>query len=77
MLREVGGETVLLNLESETYFGLDDVGTEILRNLRAGKTIDATVDSLLEQFDVERDVLHRDVVDLVEELVQSGLVSWS
>ena len=27
--QEVSGETVLLDLESENYFGLDEVGTRI------------------------------------------------
>jgi hypothetical protein len=29
MLQEVGGEGVLLDLKSESYFGLDEVGTRI------------------------------------------------
>lgn len=34
----VGEETVLLHLESGTYFGLDPVGTVIWQGLKAGKS---------------------------------------
>jgi hypothetical protein len=29
MMREIGGEAVIVNLDSESYFGLDDVGTHM------------------------------------------------
>lgn len=76
MFREVGGETVLLNLDSETYFGLDDIGTEILRLMRQGATVDETVEALLPQWDVEADTLAADVSDLLEQLAAHDLIAW-
>ena len=38
--REVGGEAVLLNLATGTYFGLDGVGTEIWNLLAREGTIE-------------------------------------
>ena len=34
MSQEVSGETVLLDLQSESYFGLDEVGTRIWQLLQ-------------------------------------------
>lgn len=76
MFREVGGETVLLNLDSETYFGLDDIGTEILRLMRQGATIDETVEALLPRWDVEPDVLAADVGELLDQLAEHQLIVW-
>ncbi len=74
LLREVGGETVLLNLETEKYFGLDEVGTAIFRELRPGSTIDEAIEVLLAEWDVEAERLRSDVVELLESLQERGLV---
>ena len=34
--QEVAGETVLLDLASESYFGLDEVGTRVWQMLKQG-----------------------------------------
>ena len=38
LFQEVAGETVLLDLNSESYFGLDEVGTRIWTLLNEGRT---------------------------------------
>jgi hypothetical protein len=72
--RELDGELVLLNFDSESYFGLDDVGTRILEVLRGSATLDAGVSLLLAVFDVAEAVLRGDIATLVQQLVDGGLV---
>ena len=72
--RDLDGELVLLNYDSETYFGLDEVGTRMLEVLRSSPTIDAGVDQLLAEFDVEPARLREDVQELLRRLVDGGLV---
>jgi hypothetical protein len=43
LFQEVSGETVLLDLESEHYFGLDAVGTRIWGLIGEGVSVDAMV----------------------------------
>jgi hypothetical protein len=74
MVQEVAGESVLLNLQSERYFGLDEVGTTMWRSLTTAPSIQATYELLLADFDVQPDQLRRDLHDLVENLVAHGLV---
>jgi hypothetical protein len=76
MTRHVGGETVLLNLETETYYGLDDIGTDILNLLQAGSTVDEAVSDLTSRWDVAPARLQRDLCDLVDALVEQGLAEW-
>lgn len=71
------GESVILNLSSERYFGLDQVGTRFLTLLSSSESIQAAYDALLEEYDVEPDVLRRDVTELLNELVEQGLVQVS
>ena len=67
-------ESVILNLESERYFGLDDVGTRVLSVLTSADSIEAAYASLLEEYDVDGQVLRADLLALVESLLQQGLV---
>ena len=67
-------ESVILNLDSERYFGLDDVGTRMLSVLSASDSIEAAYRSLLDEYDVDDRVLRQDLLALVENLVRQGLV---
>jgi len=72
--QSLGGETVLLNLRTEQYFGLDETGTRIWELILASHSPEAIVDQLLAEFDVERSQAAADVERLVAELEQAGLV---
>jgi hypothetical protein len=68
-------ESVILNLNSERYFGLDNVGTRMLNVLNDSDSIEAAYESLAEEYEVDRDVLRRDLTSLIENLMQQGLVT--
>jgi hypothetical protein len=74
LFQEVGGETVLLDLQSEQYFGLDAVGTRVWQLLGEGVGADAVVDTLLDEYDVQRETLATDVSDLLDQLAEAGLI---
>ena len=75
MFNRVGDEVVLLDLDSGTYFGLDAVGGRVWDLLTGSATIAETIETMLAEFDVERDTLERDVLRLVNELEEKGLIS--
>ena len=70
-------EAVILNLDSERYFGLDDVGTRFLSVLTTSESIEAAYESLLEEYDVDREVLRDDLIALIENLSQQGIIEVS
>lgn len=70
-------ESVILNLDSERYFGLDDVGTRILSVLTSSDSIEAAYEELVKEYDVDSQVLRQDLLALVENLVDQGLVQIS
>jgi ornithine carbamoyltransferase len=72
--QEVDGEMVLLDMESENYFGLDEVGTAIWQAMQEYETLQEVLNALLEQYDVEAEVLEKDLSDFVDKLLESGLV---
>jgi hypothetical protein len=74
LFQEVGGETVLLDLASEQYFGLDEVGTRIWQLLNEGLGPGDMVDTLLDEYEVERERLEADVRELLGSLLDAGLI---
>lgn len=74
LFRELDGEAVLLDLETEAYFGLDSMGTAIWQQLAAQPTIEAAVVVLLDEYDVEPARLRADVTEFVGQLVEHGLL---
>jgi Coenzyme PQQ synthesis protein D (PqqD) len=70
-------ESVILNLDSERYFGLDDVGTRILSVLTTSQSIEAAYETLIKEYEVDGPVLRQDLLSLVESLVEQGLVQIS
>lgn len=75
LFQEVSGETVLLDLSSENYFGLDEIGTRIWELLNGGSSVGEVVDALLEEYDTDRKTLEGDVAELLENLAEAGLIS--
>ena len=69
------GELVLLSMETENYFGLDQIGGHMWNALAEGRPIAAVAASLSEHYDATPEILVQDLVELVEQLVSSGLVS--
>lgn len=73
LYREVDQQMVLLNLESEQYYGLDQVGAHILGRIIEDPFEDALA-ALEREYEVDREVLHRDVENLVAALIAAGLL---
>jgi hypothetical protein len=73
--QEVSGETVLLDLQGESYFGLNEVGTRIWQLLKSEQTVAEALSTLFDQYDVSREQLESDVSELLAKLTEAGLVS--
>ena len=73
--QEVSGETVLLDLDSEHYFGLDEVGTRIWQLARETDDLKAIYDTLLAEYDVAENRLKQDLDVLLGEIAGLGLIT--
>lgn len=70
----LGGESVLLSLKSQHYYGLDEVGTRIWNVLTTTPSVEAAYETLLEEYEVEPEILRHDLYDLLGRLAEQGLV---
>ena len=74
MSRLVGEETVLLDLESGIYFGLDGVGKRIWESLSDGKTLVETAAIIASEYDVDEARAETDLITFATELLERGLL---
>jgi len=74
--QEVSGETVLLDLNNENYFGLNEVGTRIWQLLQEQNDLEIIYDIMLDEYEVDAKQLRKDFDDIINQLVKSGLIAF-
>ncbi|MEM1050679.1 MAG: PqqD family protein [Pseudomonadota bacterium] len=73
--REVGGELVLLDLNSGQYFGLDAVGGRIWELLsNAPCNLNELCDKIESEFDAPRQRIEADLIALARQLQEQELI---
>jgi hypothetical protein len=75
LTQEIAGESVLLNLNSEQYFGLDEIGTRVWGLIEQHQALRTVHAALLAEFDVAPERLERDLIELVDGLIAAGLLT--
>jgi len=73
--RQVGGETVMLDLASGNYFSLDPVGARIWQLLQEGRSLAEILEVLTLEYDASGEEIERDLMRLVKEFAARGLIS--
>jgi len=74
LVRFLDRESVLLNIETEQCFGLDETGTRMWQLLTGSPCIDTAYRELLGEFDVEPELLRANLMELLSRLVDIGLL---
>jgi hypothetical protein len=74
--RVVAGEALVINLSSGDYYSLDGIGTHIWENIDGTRTVRDLMELIVDEYDVGRDQVVADVLRLVEQLTDEGLVVW-
>ena len=77
LFKELGGESVLLNLDNDRYYGLDDVGTRMWHLLAEHGEVAKVVSCLLAEYggQVDESTLRRDLAELITKLGELGLLT--
>jgi hypothetical protein len=74
VIRELAGESVILDLRSGLYFGLNGVGTRVWNLMAQGGSSLREVNAALGgEFDAPADVIEHEVLRFAGELCQHGL----
>ena len=75
VFRELDGQSVLLNLATGMYFGLDAVGTHVWQLAAENGSLRWISQRLAEEYDAEPAAIEHDLLALADTLVEKGL--WS
>jgi hypothetical protein len=74
IFQELEGEAVLLNMQSEIYFGLDAMGTRIWELLKTHGRIQMVSEALLNEYEVGEEELRKHLCEFIDKLHTKGLV---
>ena len=74
LVRELAGESVLLNLETESYFGLDEVGSRMWTVLTESPSVEFAFETLAAEYEVEPEQLRSDLETYIQKLIELGLL---
>lgn len=73
VMRELPGESVLLDLKSGSYFGLNEVGTRAWSLMMQGASLQDVNESLREEFEAPPGVIQAELLRFAGELCAHGL----
>lgn len=72
--QNIDDETVLLDMKSENYFGINEVGGRVLEILKGGANLEDIVEVLLTEYDVKKEELERDVSTYLQQFLDAHLL---
>lgn len=71
---KLGDESVILNVKTGKYFGLNDVGSRIWSLIQQSTTLSTVVQTLLDEYDVDPKQCEEEVLNLLKDLVNAALI---
>ena len=77
VFRELDGEVVILNLDTGIYFGLNATGTRIWNLIAQHGSLQKVFETMTEEYEASPKSLENDILQLVGQLCEKGLVSAS
>ena len=72
--KDLNGEGVILNLETEAYFGMDTVANRMFVVLSSADNIEAAFNMLQNEYEIDPVTLQRDIQEFIGKLVEYGMV---
>jgi hypothetical protein len=70
----MGGEVVILDLKSGTYYGLDVLGARVWSLIEQPTSLSAIRDAIMAEYDIDAETCERDILAFLESMQGVGLV---
>jgi hypothetical protein len=67
-------EAAILNLKTGIYYGLDPVGARIWKLIQTPRQLNEILETLLNEYEVEKTRCQNDLIELLEQLIDKELV---
>ena len=75
LLENIDEDKVMMDLEKGQYFALNSVGSRIWEEIQSPVKISEVVNTLLSEYDVDRETCEKSVMEFIEGLDNAGLLS--
>ena len=70
----VADEAILIDINTGTYFSLNEVGTEFWQMLDGQQTIEQHAQTIANKYEVETDIVVADLLELANEMARDDLL---
>jgi coenzyme PQQ synthesis protein D (PqqD) len=71
---DLADEAIILELKAGMYYGLDPIGTRIWKLIQEPRSLSSLRDTLLAEYEVDRERCERDLMALLTELEANKLI---
>ena len=68
-------EAAILNLKTGIYYGLDPIGARIWKLIQTPRQLNEILETLLNEYEVEKNHCQEDLIELIEQLAEKELVT--
>lgn len=70
----IGGETIIINPDSQSSFELNEIGSFIWSRLDGNKTLGEVQEEICKEYDVSAENVTKDLAELVVQMQESNLI---
>jgi len=71
---ELDNNQIMVNMEMGKYFGLNPVAKRIWDIVDRPKRLDEIIDTLMDEYDVQRDICTTEVNSFLKKAIESGVI---
>ena len=71
---DLEGEAVILDMESGSYYGLNEVGARIWELIQEPTSVQEVQEALLQEYEVSPEQCNRELKSVLQDLIEQGLV---
>ena len=74
IVKNLAEESVILNLNSSSYYGLDSIGRFFWDTAMNTSNVSSALELITEKYDIDREVIKADFLSLLDQLKSAGLI---
>lgn len=74
---DLGDEAAILGMKNSVYYGLNPLGAHVWRLLQRPRSVGEICQAIVSEYDVTLELCESDLVKLLQEMLQQGLVELS
>lgn len=74
---ELDDGIVMMSIENNSYYGLDEIGKKIIALTNKPIEISEITTTLLSEYNIDKEICERDVLELIKDLQKEGIIQFA